>query len=199
MLAADSTGFADPVLDAQSTFRTLMDAFARPGRVQRLGARLVPPAGLAAGLAAAALALTDHETAVWLDPPLAADRSVAAYLTFHTGARLTADPKEAAFALVSDLDALPPLGSFSVGDDAYPDRSTTIVACVSALSASGALRLAGPGIDGERRLGVAPWPARLTAELAENRALFPRGVDLVLVAPEAVAALPRTTRIVEAG
>jgi len=198
MLAADSTGFADPVLDAQSTFRTLMDAFARPGSVQRLAPRLVPPAGLAIGLAAVALALCDHETAVWLDPPLAADREVAAYLAFHTGARLTADPREAAFALVSDLAALPPLGSFSVGDDAYPDRSTTIVAVVSDLAETGALRLAGPGIDGERRLGITPWPAHLTGELAGNRALFPRGVDLVLVAPAAVAALPRTTRIVEA-
>ena len=198
MLAADSTGFADPVLDAQSTFRTLMDAFARPGSVQRLAQRLVPPAGLAIGLAAVALALCDHETAVWLDPPLAADREVAAYLAFHTGAGLTTDPREAAFALVSDLAALPPFGSFSVGDDAYPDRSTTIVAAVSPLAEAGALRLAGPGIDGERQLGVAPWPAHLTGELAENRALFPRGVDLVLVAPQAVAALPRTTRIVEA-
>ncbi len=197
MLDTISTGFDDPVLASQSHFRALMDALARPGSLQSFAADMVPPNGLSRELAAIALTLADHETLVWLDPPLAADPAVAAWLAFHTGARLTADPAEAAFAFVSDFAALPPLADFAPGDDAYPDRSTTIVVAVTELAARGPLALAGPGIDGERRLAVAGWPAGLTEAFAANRALFPRGVDLVLAAPGHIAALPRTTRIRE--
>ncbi|TXN62799.1 phosphonate C-P lyase system protein PhnH, partial [Methylobacterium sp. WL6] len=79
-------GFADPVHDAQGTFRTLMDALARPGRIGRLASDLYPPAPLTPELAAVALALTDADTPVWLDAPLAANPAVAAFLRFHTGA-----------------------------------------------------------------------------------------------------------------
>ncbi len=197
MLDSLSTGFAEPVLEAQSAFRALMEALARPGSLQALNAALTPPGVLPAELAIVALTLADHETAVWLDSALGADPSVAAWLAFHTGARITADPAEATFAFVTDIDALPRLGDFAAGDDAYPDRSTTLVVAVDHLAAEGCLVLAGPGIDGERQLGVAGWPAGLTDELAANRALFPRGVDLILAAPGTLAALPRTTRIRE--
>ena len=197
MLDAASTGFADPVLDGQAAFRNLMDAMARPGTVVAFPAAVTPPGSLTAELAAIALTLADHETVVWLDPLLAADAAIGAWLAFHTGARVTADPAEAGFAFLSGFAALPPLGAFAAGDDAYPDRSTTLVIAVEALEPVGDLALAGPGIDGEQRLGVAGWPDGLTDALAANRALFPRGVDLVLAAPGAIAALPRTTRIKE--
>ena len=45
-----------------------------------------------------------------------------------------------------------------------------------------------------------PYPERLTDRLrhwADNRALFPRGVDVVLTAGRRFIALPRTTKIRE--
>lgn len=198
MLDAASTGFADPVLNSQSHFRTLMDALARPGSIHAFTPRLTPPGGMPAELAAVALTLADHETAVWLDPGLAADPAIAAWLAFHAGTRITVDPGEADFALITEIEAMPPLAAFAAGDDAYPDRSTTLLIAVDALSAEGDLMLSGPGIESQRRLGVAPWPAALTEQLAANRALFPRGVDLVFAASGSIAALPRTTRIREA-
>lgn len=197
MLDAAGSGLADPVLDAQAHFRALMDAFAGPGRLLPFVPRLTPPAGLPAELAAAVLTLADHETTVWFDAALAARAPVAEWLAFHAGARLAADPAEAGFAVVTDVAAMPPLAAFAQGNDAYPDRSTTLLIAVDALAEEGALVLSGPGVDGERRLGVTPWPAGLTGQLGENRARFPRGVDLLFAAAGRIAALPRSTRIRE--
>lgn len=193
-----TSGLADPVIDSQAHFRAVMDALARPGTILGFAPSLVPPAPLTPGIAALALALADHEASIWLDPGLAASEEVADYLRFHTGARLVVDPKAAAFALVSDFAALAPLTHFALGTDEYPDRSTTLLIAVERLETEGPLEAAGPGIKATARLAVAPWRPGLTAELAENRALFPRGVDLVFVAPEKLAALPRTTAVREA-
>jgi alpha-D-ribose 1-methylphosphonate 5-triphosphate synthase subunit PhnH len=44
-------------------------------------------------------------------------------------------------------------------------------------------------------LRAAPLPADMLARLADNRALFPCGVDLILVTADEVAALPRSVRL----
>jgi alpha-D-ribose 1-methylphosphonate 5-triphosphate synthase subunit PhnH len=196
-MSAASSGLADPVLDGQAHFRSLMNALARPGTIEPLAPRLSAPAPLTAGLAALALSLADHEAPLWLDPILAGSDEVIAYLRFHTGAKIVADPKLAAFALVADFARMPPLATFSPGTDEYPDRSTTILAAAGHLHAGGTLELEGPGILGTTRLTVSPWRDGLAGELADNRSLFPCGVDLVLVSADAVAALPRTTIVRE--
>ena len=60
-------GFADKVLSAQSTFRSVMEAMARPGTVQQIRAVAGAPAPLMRGTAAIALTLFDHDTPIWLD------------------------------------------------------------------------------------------------------------------------------------
>lgn len=128
-------GFADPVHDAQGTFRAVMDALARPGRVRALVADLAPPAPLTPELAAVALTLTDADTPVWLDPVLAAAPEVAEFLRFHTGAPLlTGDPAAAAFALVREPARCPPLSRFAPGTPAYPDTATTLVLALDAVA-----------------------------------------------------------------
>jgi alpha-D-ribose 1-methylphosphonate 5-triphosphate synthase subunit PhnH len=42
-------------------------------------------------------------------------------------------------------------------------------------------------------------PADLFERLAVNAALFPRGIDVVLVHDDAIAAIPRTTRFAAHG
>ncbi|RVU17462.1 phosphonate C-P lyase system protein PhnH [Methylobacterium oryzihabitans] len=191
-------GFADPVHDAQGAFRAMLDALARPGLVQALPAALAPPAPLTSELAAIALALADADAPVWLDGPLAEAPEVEEFLRFHTGARLVADPAEAAFALVADPEACPDFSAFAQGSPAYPDRSTTLVLAVRHLAAGEGLAFEGPGIRGRVRLGVAPLPAGFAARWSANHALFPRGIDLLLAAPGRVAGLPRTARLLEA-
>jgi alpha-D-ribose 1-methylphosphonate 5-triphosphate synthase subunit PhnH len=193
-MGAVAAGFAEPVLAAQSTFRVVMDAMARPGTVRRL-AGIAAPAPLSPAAAAVALTLLDYETPFWLDAPLAAAPEVARWVSFHTGAPLTRDPAAAAFAFVADSAASPPFASFAPGSPEYPDRSTTLVLQVARLSEGEGLILRGPGIAGSRRLAASPLPGDFLDRLADNRAQFPRGVDVLLAAADAVAALPRSLHV----
>ena len=190
-------GFADPVHDAQGTFRAVMDALARPGQPRPLASGLAPPAPLTPELAAVALTLTDADTPVWLDAALAAVPDVAAYLRFHTGAPLTDDPARAAFALIREPARCPPFRHFASGTPAYPDTSTTLVLALDAMTSGQGLHLSGPGIRGAVRVALAPLPEDFVAQAAENRADFPLGVDLILTAPGHVAGLPRSTVVTE--
>ena len=196
MLAA---GFADPVMAAQSTFRAVLSATARPGSVCPIKAELTPPVPLTRGAAAIALALCDQDTPVWLDAPLRATNAIAEWLRFHCGARIVDEPSAAAFAFAVDNAGLPDFSRFNLGSIDYPDRSSTVVLLVESLQSGPPLVLTGPGIRGHQTLHATPLPHDFAQRLAANRDLFPRGIDLLLAAPDAVAALPRSVRLVENG
>jgi len=192
-------GFADKVLSAQATFRSVMDAMARPGSVHRVAAVAGAPGAMMRGTAAIALTLLDHDTPVWLDPPMSVTADVTRWLKFHTGAPVTANSSICSFAVIADAPALPALDRFAFGSNEYPDRSTTLVLQVESLTRGQALELRGPGIDGTAVLQAAIQPADLFERLEINPALFPRGIDVVLVADDAIVAIPRTARLVARG
>jgi alpha-D-ribose 1-methylphosphonate 5-triphosphate synthase subunit PhnH len=192
-------GFADKVLSAQSTFRAVMDAMAHPGSVQRIAVATGTPARLMQGSAAIALTLFDHDTPIWLDPLMSETSDVAKWLKFHTGAPVVADPAICGFALVGDPRALPALERFAFGSNEYPDRSTTLILQVESLTQGASFELRGPGIDGSAVMQASIQPADLFERLCINATLFPRGVDVVLVADDAIAAIPRTTRLIARG
>jgi alpha-D-ribose 1-methylphosphonate 5-triphosphate synthase subunit PhnH len=192
-------GFADKVLSAQSTFRSVMDAMARPGSVQRIEADAGTPAAMMRGTAAIALTLFDHDTPIWLDPAMSETSDVAKWLKFHTSAPVIADSSICSFALIGDAAALPDLDRFSFGSNEYPDRSTTLILQVASLAQGATYELRGPGIDGTAVLQATIEPSDLFERLAGNAALFPRGIDVVLVHDDAIVAIPRTTRLVAKG
>ncbi|WP_407147789.1 phosphonate C-P lyase system protein PhnH [Bradyrhizobium sp. ORS 86] len=192
-------GFADKVLSAQSTFRSVMDAMARPGSIQRVTASAGTPAGVMRGTAAVALTLFDHDTPIWLDGAMSATPDVARWLKFHTSAPVIADPSVASFALIGDAANLPALDRFAFGSSEYPDRSTTLILQVDSLTQGPAFELKGPGIDGTALLQAMIQPRDLFGRLSINEALFPRGIDVVLVHDDAIVAIPRTTRLVASG
>jgi alpha-D-ribose 1-methylphosphonate 5-triphosphate synthase subunit PhnH len=191
--------FDDPSRASQAVFRNVMKAMARPGLARPLATKLAAPEPLSPAAAAVALTLLDHETPLWLDPRLAGARQVGEWLKFHTGAPLTADPAQSAFAFISDPARTPPFEAFSLGSLEYPDRSTTLVLQVARLDRGDLLELCGPGIAGTARFFAQPLPDDFRARLLANRALFPRGIDLILVSTDAVAALPRSIRLVSEG
>jgi alpha-D-ribose 1-methylphosphonate 5-triphosphate synthase subunit PhnH len=191
-------GSGSTVFAVQSTFRRVMEAMAQPGSIRTIERTAAAPAPLSQGVAAIALTLFDHDTPIWLGAPFASSEAVASWLRFNTGCPIVADQGQSAFALVGDLAALLPLKTFALGTPDYPDRSTTLILQVASLSDGDALSLSGPGIRGTTTLRVAGLPQDLVAQLSDNRALFPRGVDLLLVAGNDVAALPRTTIVARA-
>ena len=184
--------FPAPVLASQAAFRALMEALARPGTVKPLPPAAAAPSPLSATAAAVALTMLDYETPVWLDAPLAQRPQVADWVRLHTGARVTSDPREAAFAFIADPVHAPAFDGFSLGTPEYPDRSATLVLQVEDFGSGQRLLLAGPGIADVRSFSARPLPPDFQNRIAANRALFPRGVDMILVSPDAVAALPRS-------
>jgi alpha-D-ribose 1-methylphosphonate 5-triphosphate synthase subunit PhnH len=180
-------GFADPVLDAQATFRAVLEAMSRPGRVQAV----VPPPELPPGLspAAAAVLLTLVDAATPLR--IAAGAEAEAWARFHCGCPVVAGG--AAFV----LDPAAALLDLEAGTEEEPERGATLILEVAALEEGAGWRLTGPGIREAHRLRVAGAPAGFVAEWARNRARFPRGVDAILCAGTRLAALPRTVRIEE--
>jgi alpha-D-ribose 1-methylphosphonate 5-triphosphate synthase subunit PhnH len=187
-------GFSDPVLASQAVFRAVMEAMARPGTIAELDVAITSPAPLGVAAAALALTLLDFETLFWLDPMLAAAPDVDGWLKFHTGAPRAANPASAAFALVAKSATVPGFDAFDHGSIEYPDRSTTLILEVETLNDGDAFHLSGPGIKESRSIAAAPLPADFADRMAVNRALFPRGVDIVLTCGRRLAALPRSVQ-----
>jgi alpha-D-ribose 1-methylphosphonate 5-triphosphate synthase subunit PhnH len=187
-------GLADPTLESQRAFRSVLEAMSHPSRIVEIPGAIQAPAPLHPATALASLALLDLDTPLWLDG--AASRpEVREWLRFHCGVPLVDRPGAATFALVADPRDMPPLAEFDAGTAEHPDRSATLVIQVQALLGGTGRRLSGPGIDREARLDVVGVPDAFWTWLDANHALFPRGVDVVASAERAIAALPRTTRV----
>jgi alpha-D-ribose 1-methylphosphonate 5-triphosphate synthase subunit PhnH len=184
--------FADSVLGAQAAFRRVMEAMSRPGRVLLLADPPHSPPPLQPAAAAVLLALADSETPVWTDAPAEA----RAWIAFHTGAVLVEAPEAAEFLLATG--PIPLLERLRAGSDEAPQEGATLIAQVAALEAGTGWRLSGPGIATRHHLSVTGLPADFVEQWRANARRFPRGVDVVLAAGDALAAFPRTLRIEEA-
>jgi len=188
-------GLADPVFGSQSIFRHVMDAFAHPGRTVNLGGMADAPAPLTEASAAFLAALADYDTPVWFEAE-AVDAN--AWLAFHTGAAGTREASDAAFAVLAPRSRVDGWSQFAIGTSSYPDRSATLLLPVDSLTSGASLRLSGPGIETTETLAPIGLPDGFVAAMGANRALFPLGFDVLLICGAQAAALPRTTRIMEA-
>lgn len=194
--ADPAPGFTDPVHESQRVFRAVLDAMARPGKIVPLTEPVAAPRPLFPTAYAVCLALVDFETPLWLDAA-ASDGPARESLRFHCGCPLVDRPEDAGFALIVDAPAMPSLPSFAIGDDAYPDRSATLIVQVERLSADAGRTLAGPGIASTVRLDVSPLGGDFWDAWRRNHALYPLGVDVIFAAPDAIAGLPRSVMLKE--
>ncbi|HHX85261.1 MAG TPA: phosphonate C-P lyase system protein PhnH [Actinomycetales bacterium] len=181
--------------ECRDVFRACLDALTRPGTIHRVAtdrhpAHLMP-----------LLALTDLTTPVAVLPGSRTPEEAVEDL--RAAAAITHAPVVAVGAARWVLAGAGPVPAqyeeLAVGTDEVPQDGAMVVQMVDGLcegAGAGSLRLTGPGIDGEAGLRVAGLDAEV---LDARRALtsgYPRGIDLILVAPDgAIAGLPRTTRI----
>lgn len=187
-------GFKEPVFNSQSVFKAAMDGMARPGTIQSVDPAISPPTPLDVAAGALGLTLCDHDTPVWLTSTLAKS-SVPAWLGFHTGAALAADKLEARFVFIEAGAMVSSLNQFSLGTQEYPDRSATLILEVAELEGGKQLALTGPGIKSIQMISPIGLPETFLRLWTDNRAIFPRGVDIILTAGSRFVCLPRTTKI----
>lgn len=184
----DLPGFDNPVAGAQTAFRAVLGAMAVPGSIHAIAVPPAAPAPLSPASAAVLLTLVDADTPLSLDRDAAAARD---WIGFHCGTRFTS-PALARFALALTC---PDLTAYHAGSDEAPEESCTIILHVAALGSGDAYRLSGPGLRAPMEFRAAGLPEDFAARWSANHAMFPRGVDMVLCAHRALAALPRSVRL----
>lgn len=183
-------GFENAVLGAQQTFRAMLQAMAEPARpVDIEGPE--PPAPLARSSWALALTLFDHDTPVWLDPATRTG-SVPDSLRFHCGCPVVEASAEASFAILTDLEQMPPLEAFNPGSLAYPDRAATLILQGVHFGEGPEYRFTGPGIRDATLLRLSGLRQEFWQDWEVNISNFPSGVDVVLATDRALVGLPRT-------
>lgn len=187
-------GFENPTLEAQALFRKILDAVARPGRVQDLSDAPEPPEGLSRATAGIALTLLDFETPLWLDPALRKGETQT-WLRFHCGCPLVEEPAAAAFAIVADAATMPRLEQFHRGEDKYPDRSTTVIVQTGSLTQGPPVTISGPGIKTTEQVCATGLVEDFWEQMHDNGKDFQFGVDLMLTADVQLIGLPRTVQV----
>lgn len=184
-----SPGFAQPVEDANRTFRQAMAALSEPGTLHEM-ADTPTVQGLCTAAYALCLGLLDADTPLWISPALDG-RAVRANLAFHCGCPIVQTPAQAQFALVTSND-LDVLRSLDTGTDRDPHLSCTVFMQLNSLDGGVETTWQGPGIQGTRTVAL---PLPQTFWRVRSLAAFPRGLDFFFMAGRQLSALPRSTRV----
>ncbi|WP_019502512.1 phosphonate C-P lyase system protein PhnH [Pseudanabaena sp. PCC 6802] len=186
-------GFANPVNDAQQTFRALLDACAHPGLPSAIASEIHPPVGLTPACASACLTLFDLDVAIWLQP--SSEAAVKNWLQFHTGCQFATEPNRADFAVISQIDAMPELDRFNWGTHEQPEASTTLLIQIPSWGGGRSVTLTGYGIL-DRRAVRPQVNAAFWEQWEANHQAYPLGIDVFFFTGDAAIGLPRTTRAV---
>ncbi len=197
-------GFADPARDAARAFRAALDAMSRPGRVVKLDAAEAP--GLGPAAATLLLVLADQTTPVWI-PEDQRTEALLRWIAFHTGAPVTGDKAQAAFAVGEFRRDFFPFEEFPQGTPDYPDRSTTVILECPTLTGGWIMPISGPGVpplpdvpldhpDFRWHREASPGVSKkLYPVLRDNHARYPLGLDFFFTCRDGALALPRSTQV----
>ncbi|MGF1718718.1 phosphonate C-P lyase system protein PhnH [Vibrio kyushuensis] len=194
-----SPAFEDAVHDSQQCFRLLLKAMSEPGTIVKLD-KCDGFGNMMSGAAQVLLSMADNATPVWLSSAFSQDRAVSENIKFHVSAPIVNTLSETGFALFSQHDLFDQEWStlsFNLGNEEYPDTSTTVVVELDSLTEGNEIVLTGPGIENEQCIAMKGLPSALIQYLTtrQNRSAFPLGIDFIFVAGQQVLCLPRTTKV----
>ncbi|AFK61357.1 carbon-phosphorus lyase complex subunit [Advenella kashmirensis WT001] len=132
--------FADPVLNAQMSFRAALKAMSEPGVIAQAdfadALDIMHPATFSL-----ALTLFDDDTQIWLSPALDTPM-VRANLAFHCACPVVDDPQQADLAIITAVE-VDYLEQFRCGTDRDPELSCTVIVQLDSLE--GGRRLCSKG------------------------------------------------------
>ena len=195
MLQPIPAGFARPVFESQSTFRVILEAMSRPGRAVKIPVQAGGPPAWPGSLSALVLTLCDMDTPLWLDVSANTPEALR-FLRFHCGCPVVAEPARADFAVMLGAQDMICLEEFALGSAEYPEKSCTVLLYSPLIGQGGeALRIHGPGVEGESQMPRSWLPNNFVEQWLVNGGLFPRGVDVILVGNDAIVGLPRTLKL----
>ena len=193
----------DETFHAQAHYRGLLDAMARPGKINVLPA--VPlhlPGKLSFGSAYIAHTLLDGNVSFGL---IGFERDAGTYLSGETGAR-EVEPEKADFLFAPGDMATLALRVAKLGTLLDPESSATLICSLDGLwqepRGDGLkLRLRGPGIESETVIFVKGVARELFEDRVKRNAEYPLGVDIVFTydsdgTDSHIVCLPRTTSVV---
>jgi alpha-D-ribose 1-methylphosphonate 5-triphosphate synthase subunit PhnH len=185
---------ATPILTgapSQLAFDAILRSLAEPGTIRHLPPAPSPDVPMAAMVA---LALGDIDLGVAVDDD--PNHPAAQLLRAATGMDIV---EQSGAHFVVCTDGAVPVGNVRTGTALVPEDGARLAIAVDDLDPDGATNavvLAGPGVPGERRLGVAGVSVQTLAQLGQASGEFPAGVDTWLITPDGrIAAISRSTTV----
>jgi len=192
----------DIICDSQKIFRTLLDAFAHPGKVVKISdLKIVPPIGISKASAGVLFTLLDFEVGFAVSTSNKKQKEkIEEYFIINTGSRLK-NLESADFILA--LRELPQLERIKKGSLEYPDQGATVIRVIEEIGEnlkrdSLILTLTGPGINGKKTVSLRRVKKEEIMKIVKVNEEFPLRIDFLFVdKKDKFFALPRSTKIVE--
>lgn len=191
--------FTDPVGQSQTIFRALLKSMSEPGVISPVPTEMLQEHPSSAAIYAStwsiARALFDFDSHVYVSPELTSETLVRS-LQFQTEAKIAQCARDAQFVMLN-LTELSELETFNLGTMEAPHISSTVLVQVEGFDQGDHFSISGPGIQGLRTIQINGLNAQHRSLIARNHALYPCGVDFIFCSPQAMLALPRSTRATE--
>lgn len=193
----------DEVHDGQATFRALLDAMSRPGRIFQAPAREYSgaPTGITAHTLSVLKTFCDHRVSFSV-----ADMSGREEWERYLAVNLAAPSRpvdEGDYVIFDGAAYDEAFARLRRGSLEFPEASATAILAVERLDASSdlgqsacVLSVSGPGVDGSVSVRAHGLDRRYPQDRARSVMDFPLGIDLIFVDTAArVVGIPRTSRV----
>ncbi len=190
----------DEVFDAQEQFRIIMDAMARPGKINTLPhLDILPPLGLNEASALVALGLLNADVTFACSEFNVYE--IQSYININTSAQLT-NLEKADYIFLTGQEDVSIVENVKVGKLSYPEQGATLIFSVSQIGedkTEGTLKLVlkGPGIKNENVVFAAGINPGLLNQIRIINQEFPLGVDLIVTdVNNQLICIPRSNQFV---